>query len=234
MEPVKHSNLSIKQWAEQERPREKLLEKGRHALSDAELIAILLGSGTRNESAVELARKVLHTSENNLFKLGKLSVQELQKIKGIGQAKAITIVSALELGRRRTETDPTALVKIKCSNDIYTYVKPFLSDLYHEEFWVIYLNRANCIIKKEKISSGGIAGTVVDQRMIYKTALNELASSIILCHNHPSGNTSPSEQDKSITKKITEACRLLDIQLLDHIIFTDKGFYSFADENILN
>jgi DNA repair protein RadC len=225
--------LSIKNWAEADRPREKLLEKGRSALSDAELIAILLGSGTKDLTAVELAKKILHHVGNDLNKLGKLSIKELMQHKGVGQAKAITIAAALELGRRRKEYESKQKTYIKSSKDAYEFISPFLSDLQHEEFWAIYLCRNNSIIHYVKIGQGGISATIADIRIILKTAIEYLASSIIICHNHPSGNIKPSESDISLTNKIKEAAKLLDINVLDHIIFTDTSYYSFADEGKL-
>ncbi len=224
---------SIKFWAEEDRPREKLLDKGRHVLSEAELIAILIGSGNKEDSAVELSKKILASANNDLNLLAKLSVHDLMKFNGVGQAKAISIVAALELGRRRKDTDSSKKVKITGSRDVYSIMKPIMLDLPHEEFWMLLLNRANFVIKKELISKGGIAGTVVDTKLIFNSALSHFASAIIICHNHPSGNLKPSNADRSITKKIKEAGQLLDIALLDHIIISDNDFYSFADETIL-
>lgn len=222
--------LSIKNWAEADRPREKLLEKGRQALSDAELIAILIGSGTKELTAVELAKKILYQTGNDLNKLGKLSIKELMQHKGIGEAKAITIVAALELGRRRKESEKKQQTIIKSSKDAYEFISPYLSDLHHEEFWAIYLSRNNTIIYQLKIGQGGISATIADIRIILKTAIENLASGIIICHNHPSGNITPSENDITLTQKIKEAAKLMDINLIDHIIFTDKSYFSFADE----
>jgi DNA repair protein RadC len=233
MEENSGKSLSIVNWAEEDRPREKLLLKGKAALSDAELIGILLGSGTKSLSAVDLAKMILGKANNNLNDLAKLSINELQKFKGIGEAKAISIVSALELGRRRKETEPERKPKIACSNDVYQIMKPEMLDLQHEVFYVLLLNRANMVIKKQSISSGGISGTVADPKLIYKSALENMASSIILCHNHPSGNLKPSDADMKLTRKIKEAGAFLEISVLDHVIFTDEGFYSFADEGIL-
>ncbi|OON65399.1 RadC family protein [Hymenobacter sp. CRA2] len=226
-------SFSIKSWAEEDRPREKLLLKGRAALSDAELMAILLGSGTQKLSAVDVAKLVLAATGNDLNELAKLSVKELMRHKGIGEAKAITIVAALELGRRRKETAAAERVTITCSTDIYNLIRPNLQDLPHEEFWVILLNRANVVMRQEKISSGGVAGTVADPKMIFKHALEKLASSVILVHNHPSGNRQPSAADIMLTKKLKEAGNFLDLPVLDHLIYTDRGYYSFADEGIL-
>jgi len=227
---LKEIRTSIKQWAEEDRPREKLLLKGKSVLSEAELIGILIGSGTASLSAVDLAKQILHSVDNNLNKLAKLSVNELKKFKGIGEAKAINIVGALELGRRRKETDQPKRIKISCSKDVFETMHPFLQDLSHEEFWIILLNRANQIIKPIAISQGGVSGTVADSKIIFKYAIEALASSIILVHNHPSGNTKPSEADLKLTKKLKEAGTLLEIPVLDHLIYTDLGYLSMADE----
>lgn len=225
--------LGILSWAEEDRPREKLLLKGKAVLSEAELLGILIGSGTRSLSAVDVCKIILQESENDLNQLAKLSVKDLQRFKGIGEAKAISIVAALELGRRRKESPPAKRIKITSSQDAYDAIKPELWDQPHEEFWLLMLNRANQVIRKERSSAGGVAGTVTDPKIIFKAALQHLASSLILVHNHPSGNLKPSEADFKITKKLREAGTLLDIPVLDHLIFTDHGFYSFADEGIL-
>lgn len=232
MENYKQS-FGIKSWAEEDRPREKLLDKGRHVLTEAELIAILIGSGNRNETAVELSKRILASVNNNLNELGKLSVQELNKFKGIGDAKAISIVAALELGRRRKDTETVKREKIVTSKDVFDLMKPSLMDLPHEEFWLLILNRAHLVIKKELISRGGTAGTVVDTKIIFKTAVENYASSIIICHNHPSGNLKPSDADIQITKNLKEAGKIMGIPLLDHLIIAENGFYSFADEGML-
>jgi len=226
------SNLSIKSWAEEDRPREKLLLKGKNALSDAELIAILIRLGSRNESAVGLAKKVLNSVDNNLNELGKLSVKELTAFKGIGEAKAICIVAALEVGRRRREGEGMRRKQITSSADIYEVMNG-LADLPQEEFWILLLNKANKIIGKCPISKGGVSGTVADLRVIFKLAIENLATSIILCHNHPSGNLKPSDADITLTKKLRDSGDLMDIPVLDHVIITDSGYYSFADEGIL-
>ena len=228
-----NQSLVIKSWAEEDRPREKLLLKGKAALSDAELIGILIGSGTPKLTAVDVAKLILTAVNNDLNELAKLTVNDLKKHKGIGEAKAIAIVSALELGRRRKETAAAIKTKITCSTDIYNYIKPQLLDLPHEEFWIILLNRANVVMKKMPVSSGGVAGTVADPKIIFKHALESLASAIILVHNHPSGNLKPSTADISLTKKMKEAGALLDLPILDHIIFTEHQYYSFADEGLL-
>jgi DNA repair protein RadC len=226
-------HLGIKAWAEEDRPREKLLLKGKTTLSDAELIAILIGSGSRDESAVDLSKRILSSAKNNLNQLGKMGIAELQKFKGIGEAKAISIAAALELGRRRKASDPLKRVKITSSNSVYEVMREVMDDLPHEEFWVLLLNRANQVIEKVNISKGGVSQTVVDAKIVFKMALDRLASSIILCHNHPSGNLKPSEADKQLTKKIKEAGRILDLPILDHLIFADNTYFSFADEGLL-
>ena len=226
-------SLTIKSWAEEDRPREKLLSKGRHVLTDAELIAILIGSGSRNETAVELAKRILSQFENNLNAIAKLSVQDLMKFKGIGEAKAISIVAALELGRRRKETETLKREKIISSKDTYDIFRPQFLDLPHEEFHVLLLSRSNIVIRKEFVSRGGVSGTVVDPKIVFKIAVEHLASSIILCHNHPSGNLKPSNEDISLTKKIKEAGTLLEIPILDHLIISDSGYFSFADEGMM-
>ncbi|MCU0445086.1 MAG: DNA repair protein RadC [Microscillaceae bacterium] len=235
MDNERESNnyLKITDWAEEDRPREKLLLKGKEALSDAELIAILLGSGTVSMSAVDLAKLILQDVKNNLNDLAKLSVKDLQKFKGIGEAKAISIVSALELGRRRKESEPQKRPKITSAQDVYELMKPHLWDLHYEEFWILLLNQANFVIKKVKISSGGVAGTVADPKLILKAALEELATGIVLVHNHPSGNLKPSQADKDLTSKIKEAAKLMDIILTDHLIFTDQSYYSFLENGLL-
>ncbi len=231
MNEVEH--LKIKDWALEDRPREKLLNKGINSLSDAELIAILIGSGNKNESAVELSKKILKNADNNLNELGKLRIEELKKNKGIGTAKAITIIAAMELGKRRKQSDLIKKNKISSSNDAYTIFSIILADLSYEEFWILLLNRSNKIIDKIKISKGGITGTVTDIRIIMKEALDKKATSIILCHNHPSGNVKPSESDIKITKKIKEAGEIMDIKVLDHIIVVEKEYFSFSDEGML-
>jgi len=225
--------LNIKDWNPEDRPREKLLLKGTTALSDAELIAILIGSGTANLSAVEVSKKVLMQGNNNINLLAKLSIKDLMKVKGIGEAKAITIVAALELGRRRKENDSEEKPKITSSKDAFDQLKSDLMDLPHEEFWVLLLNRAHRVTKKKRISEGGVAGTVADPKIIFKLALEELASGVVVAHNHPSGNLQPSQSDIDLTKKLKEAGRFLEIQLLDHLIITGHKYFSFADEGIV-
>ncbi len=231
---MKESNYkvlnSIKTWAEADRPREKLLTKGKHVLSDAELLAILIGSGSSSESAVALCQRILKSVEYNLHELGKLRVSELQKFKGIGEAKAVSIVAALELGKRRQASPTQKRITISCSRDCYMIFHPILGDLPHEEFWILLLNRANRVLSKKRLSSGGISGTVADSRLIFKEAIESLASSIIVCHNHPSGNRKPSHSDINLTEKLVKAGKLLEIAVLDHLIVTENGYYSFADE----
>ncbi len=228
-----NTNLSIKAWAEEDRPREKLLLKGKNALSDAELLAILLGSGSREESAVSLAQRILNSVENDLNALGKRSLSDLMQFKGIGEAKAITIAAALELGRRRQLTSVKDRPQIRSSRDGYKLLAPLLMDLPHEEFWVLLLNRANRVIGREQISIGGTSGTVVDAKVIFRKALEGQASALILVHNHPSGNLRPSQADIDITKKLRIGGKSLDISILDHLIISDRGYFSFADEGIL-
>lgn len=228
------NTLSIKSWAEDDRPREKMIKKGKQNLSDVELLAILIGSGSRKETAVGLAQRILKTFENNLNELGKVSMAELMRFKGIGEAKAITIAAALELGRRRQLSAYIDRPQILTSKDGYNCIAPVLMDLDHEEFWIILLNRANKVISKEQISAGGVSGTVVDAKIIFRKTLDIApASSIILCHNHPSGNLRPSQADIDITQKLKKAGETLDISILDHLIIGENGYYSFADEGKL-
>ena len=225
--------LNIKSWSPEDRPREKLLLKGTSSLSDAELIAILLGSGTTMLSAVELAKKVLGEVNHSLHDLARLSVKDLTRIKGIGEAKAVAIIAALELGRRRREIELDEKPKITGSRDVYDLLKSHLQDIRHEQFWVVLMNRANRVIRKQQISQGGVAGTVADPKIIFNVALQELASGIILAHNHPSGNVTASQADIDLTKKLKEAGRLLEIQVLDHVIIVGQRYFSFADEGML-
>jgi len=227
------TNLSIKSWAEEDRPREKLSGQGRRALTDAELIAILIGSGSRNETAVELSKRILHHYENDLNKLGKASISELSKFKGIGEAKAISIIAALEIGRRRGETDVKVPDDVKSSRDAYNIMRRQFLDLNHEEFWIMLIGRSSKVIAKELVSKGGLSGTVADPRVIFHMAIQHQASGIIMIHNHPSGNLKPSREDLSLTKRISDAGNLLDIKVLDHLIITDNGYYSFGDEGVL-
>lgn len=223
----------ITDWAVEDRPREKLIRKGISSLSDAELLAILISSGTKKKSAVDLGRELLAKVNNNLVSLGKLTVSDLMKIRGIGPARSVTISAALELGRRRKLAEIPDVHQIKCSKDVADIFQPILSDLLHEEFWVLFLNRSNRVIDRMKLSQGGISGTVTDVRIIMKKAVEYLASGIIVCHNHPSGNLNPSESDTKITRKVKEAGNFLDIQLLDHIIISEKDYYSFADNGLI-
>lgn len=225
---------TIKSWAEEDRPREKMSLKGRLALSDAELIAILLGSGSRNESALDLAKRVLAAASNNLHTLSELSLPDLQKFKGIGEAKAITIAAALELGRRRQAVAPAERPQITSSNDAYRVLVDVLTDLPHEEFWILLLNRANRVTHRCRISEGGQAGTVVDTKKIFQRVLaQERTASIILAHNHPSGNLTPSQADLDITRRIKDAGKVLDVAVLDHLIIGNNAFMSFADQGYL-
>ncbi len=226
-------SLKITDWAVEDRPREKLYQKGTSSLSDAELLAILIGSGTRKRSAVDLGRELLSTVNNNLNALGKLTIADLTKINGIGNARAVTIAAALEIGRRRKLAEAPGRPQIKCSKDVFDLLSPVLSDLPHEEFWILFLNRSNKVINRMKLSQGGVSGTVTDVRMVMKRAIEYLASGIVVCHNHPSGNLNPSESDTRITQKIKEAGNIMDIQLLDHLIISEKEYYSFADNGLL-
>lgn len=227
------NKISIKAWAEEDRPREKLNAQGRRALSDAELIAILIGSGSRNESAVELSKRILHHYDNDLNKLGRASIAELSKFKGIGEAKAISIIAALELGRRRGDTESKPPEIIVGSKSAYQLLRRHLVDLPHEEFWLLLLSRSNKLISKELISKGGLSGTLADPKIIFHIALQHQASSVILAHNHPSNNLKPSQQDIELTKKLHAAGKILDIGVLDHLIITDDGYFSFRDEELL-
>lgn len=226
-------HFSIKNWSEDDQPREKLLYKGKNTLSDAELVAILIGSGSRNESAVELCKRILQQNNNQLHQLQKQSIQQLMQFKGIGEAKAITIVAALELAKRLQLSETKELTKIGSSEDVFKLMQPIIGDLPHEEFWVLLLNNSNKVIYKLQLSKGGLTQTVVDIRMLFKTALEHLATALILVHNHPSGQLVASGADKDITQKIKLAGNSLDIKLLDHLIITQTGYFSFADDDIL-
>ncbi len=227
------NHLPISAWAEDDRPREKLLLKGASALSDAELLAILIGSGSRNESAVNLARRILDEYQHNLNDLGRASLANLMGFKGIGQAKAITLLAAMEVGRRRQHKEARSLSAIRNSEDAYQLLRAKVADLDHEQFWLILLNRAHQVMHLEQVSAGGISGTVVDPKIIFRRALHGQASSLILCHNHPSGNTRPSPADLEITKKLKLAGQHLEIPVVDHLIVTHRGYFSFADEGLL-
>lgn len=233
MESFNKVSTSIKNWAADDRPREKLVAKGPAALSDSELIAILINIGTKNKSAVELAREVLQMGTNNLNELGKLSVKDLMAISGIGEAKAVTLTAALELGRRRQAGSYLVKENVRTSRDIASFLQAKLKDHSHEVFAVVFLNRANKINHYQVISEGGITGTVADPRIILSKALEHKAVSIVLCHNHPSGNLKPSQADELLTAKIKEAAKYFDIQVMDHIIVSEEGYYSFSDEGIL-
>ena len=226
--------MKIKEWAEEDRPREKMLLKGVSSLSEAELLAILISSGNSNETAVQLSQRILNTVDNNLNALAKLTIQELiSGFKGIGEAKAITICAALELGKRRNLADPIFRQSIRSSHDAYALFHPLLCDLPYEELWITLTNRAGKVIGKNRISQGGIGETFADLRIILKMAITALATGIILCHNHPSGNTRPSSQDDSLTKRLHKAAELLEINLLDHIILCEESYFSYADEGRL-
>ncbi|MDR1369984.1 MAG: DNA repair protein RadC [Dysgonamonadaceae bacterium] len=222
--------LSVKKWAEEDRPREKMLLKGIHSLSDAELLAIIIGSGNKEETAVELSQRILLSTGNSLNRLGKVPVKKLiSDFKGVGEAKAISLCAAMELGKRRKSEDVFKQEKFTSSHDIYEYFYSLMSDLPHEEFWIVFLNRSNRVIDRLKISQGGVSETVVDTKLILKEAIIRLASSVVLCHNHPSGNTDPSWQDDGITRKIKECCLMFDISVIDHLIICDNKYYSYAD-----
>ncbi len=229
----KPTSFSIKHWSDDDKPREKLVNKGRSVLSDAELIAILIGSGSRSESAVELSKSILSSVDNNLNELGRLSIKQLMQFKGIGEAKAVTIAAALEIGRRRRGEEAQKIDKINSSKDAYEILQPIMGELEHEEFWILYLNNSNKVLFKSQLSKGGITGTLVDVRLIMKQTLELGAVGIILAHNHPSGTLRPSAADKQITEKIKRASESLDIKVLDHLIVTQKNYYSFADNQTL-
>lgn len=224
---------SIKYWAEEDRPREKLLLKGKSSLSNSELIAILIGSGTRKISAVDLGKILLKSVDNNLLELAKLSVDDLKQFKGIGEAKAVSIVAALELGKRRRSAEALVRTKVTSSKDVYEYVQTLFSESPYESFVIVLLNRANKILRAIQISEGGMTGTVADPKKIFKKALETNAAAIILCHNHPSGNLTPSESDNILTKKLKNAGELLDLPVLDHLIVGDNSYYSYSDEGML-
>lgn len=227
------SSKAITTWAEEDRPREKMLLKGKQALSDAELIAILMGSGNRQQTAVELAQTILLSVNYELNELAKLSIKDLMKFKGVGEAKAISIAAALEIGRRRKDTQAVERQKILNSISSYEALKPFMMDLQHEEFWVILLDRSHKILKIKQVSIGGVSGTFADPKMIFKIAIENLASSIIVAHNHPSGEVKPSQQDLRLTKKLIEAGKIFDINVMDHIIFANDKYLSMNDEQLM-
>jgi DNA repair protein RadC len=226
------NKIGIKSWAEEDRPREKLSAQGRRALTDAELIAILIGSGSRNETAVELSKRILHHYDNDLNKLGKASINELSSFKGIGEAKAISIIAALEIGRRRNDFETKTPDTVLSSKDAYNIMRRHLVDLNHEEFWILLMGRSQKVLAKELVSKGGLSETAVDPKVIFSMALQHQSSGIILIHNHPSGSLKPSQNDINLTKRLTDAGKILSINILDHLIISDEGFYSFADEGI--
>ncbi len=228
-----YQKLSIKEWAVEDRPREKLLHNGVKNLSSAELLAVIIGSGNKKQSAVELAQSILAGCNNDLNQLAKKTVRELMQLKGIGEAKAVSIVAALELGRRQKAFTSRQKSRITCSRDAFEYLLPFVEELGHEEFWVIFMNRANKILEAKNVSSGGITGTVFDIRLVLKEALQIEAVGLILCHNHPSGNTHPSQSDKDLTAKARKAAQLMNINVLDHLIIAGSSYFSFADEGII-
>lgn len=229
----KSKSFSIKHWSQNDQPREKLRDKGKTILSDAELLAILLGSGNREESAVALSQRILGSVDHNLKELGKRSLKQLMAFKGIGEAKAITIAAAMELGRRRQSEESIELLTIQSSRSVYDLMQPILGELPHEEFWILYLNNSNKVLHKQQLSKGGITGTLVDVRLVLKTALEVGAVALILAHNHPSGNLKPSQSDKTLTQKLKQATESLDIKILDHLIITENAYLSFADESLL-
>ncbi|MEO7960161.1 MAG: DNA repair protein RadC [Ginsengibacter sp.] len=233
MESSNKSSTSIKSWAIDDRPREKLVKKGRESLSDSELLAILISTGSKNKSAVDLAKEVLALSNNNLDKMGKLSLNDLMTVKGIGEAKAITLTAALELGRRRQSISPLNKTYIRSSNDLASYLKTTLKDYSYEVFAVVFLNKSNKINHFEIMSKGGMTSTVVDPRILFKKALEVGATSLVLCHNHPSGSLKPSRVDEELTAKLKEAGKYLEISVIDHLIVSDEGYFSFADEGLL-
>jgi DNA repair protein RadC len=229
----KTKNLTIKSWALDDRPREKLLSKGKNALSDAELVAILIGSGNKNESAVGLSKRILQSVNGSINELSKLSVEKLCEFNGIGEAKAITIITALELAKRKQLEASLIKPKINSSKSVFNLMQPIIGDLPHEEFWVLYVNNSNTVLAKSQISKGGLTATVVDVRLILKKAIELASVGLVVCHNHPSGKLTPSEADKQLTQKLKNASATLDIKLLDHLIITEKDYFSFADEGIL-
>lgn len=227
------TSFSIKHWADDDKPREKLVHKGKSVLSDAELIAILIGSGSRHESAVELSKRILASVNNNLNELGRLSIKQLMQFKGIGEAKAVTIAAAMEVGHRRRGEGEQKITKISSSRDVYELLRPAMGELPHEEFWIVYLNNANKVLLTAQLSKGGLTGTLVDVRIVMKQALELGAVGLVLAHNHPSGTLKPSGEDQKVTQKLKAAATSLDIKVLDHLIVTQKNYFSFADEGML-
>lgn len=230
---IEEDLMQLRAWAKEDKPREKMLHRGQAALTDTELLAILVNSGTPNEDVILISKRILASVNNDLLTLARLNVKELMKFRGIGKAKAVTIAAALELGRRRQESEVGKKPLISSSRKAYEYLAPSMADLPHEEFWMLLLNQANKVLRKFSVSSGGLTGTVADQRIIFKKALEEGACGIILAHNHPSGNLKPSQPDIQLTRRMKEAGRIMDIPILDHLIITDTGYYSFADEGNL-
>jgi len=228
------NNLTIKCWAEDDRPREKMILKGRSVLSDAELLAIILGSGSKQQTAVELAQELLCSTGNDLARFSRISLHELKKFKGVGEAKAVSVLAALELGRRRKDSDRSERTKITASQQVYHHMRPFLQDLQHEEFYVLLLNRANEILHTRQISIGGMSGTVADGKLIFRSAIETGAHAMILVHNHPSEQLKPSDADRTLTKKMVEFGKYIDLPVLDHVIFTDNGYFSFADNGMIS
>lgn len=233
MENTYETKLPITAWAEDDRPREKMMLKGRQSLSDAELIAVLIGSGTTKLSAVDLSKQILQTFNNDLNALAKLNIKELTKFNGIGDVKAIKIVAAFELCRRRKGDNSAKIQRITCSKDAYYLINPYVTDIQHEEFWVIFLGRSNKVLTIANVSKGGMTSTIADPKIIFKQALEHSATNLILVHNHPSGSLSPSQQDIILTNKLIKAGELLEIQVIDHLIIGDRQYYSFADEGKL-
>jgi DNA repair protein RadC len=230
----KIESMAITSWALDDRPREKLMLKGEAEISDAELVSILIGSGSKSESALNLSKRILASVKNNLNRLGKLKVSDLTKFKGVGKVKAVTLIAALELGRRRRLEKALEISKIRASKDVFEFMQPLIGELLYEEFWIIYLNNSNKILQKWKLSIGGMTGTAVDLRLVYKRAVELSATAIILCHNHPSGKIQPSLADKQLTSKFKKAGEILDVKLLDHLIVTENAYFSFADEGLLS
>lgn len=228
------NNLTIKSWAEDDRPREKMILKGRSSLSDAELLAIILGSGSRHQTAVELAQELLISSGNDLARFSKLTLHDLKKFKGVGEAKAVSVLAALELGRRRKDSDKPERNKLTSSQQVYQHMRPYLQDLSHEEFYVLLLNRANEILQTRQISVGGMSGTVADGKVIFRNAIEAGAHAMILVHNHPSEQLKPSDADRTLTRKMIEFGKYIDLPVLDHLIFTDNGYFSFADNGMIS
>lgn len=224
---------AIKFWAEEDRPREKLVHKGRNAMSDVELLAILIGSGSKDLTAVELARSILNDAGNDLNKLGKKSISDLKKYKGIGEAKAVSIYASLELARRKQKVSSEKKHQILSSQQCYSYLYPKFADLDHEQFFTLFLNRKNVVIGMEQISKGGISSTVVDGKIVFRKALEVKCTAMIIAHNHPSGSVYPSESDKVLTRSLIKFGKMIDLPILDHLIITDNDYFSFADAGLI-